>query len=232
MKKTFEIILCCPHGGARAPAPHRTLFAGGRGVLSSHRGSDIGALALARALALRLQTPLIFTDVSRLIVDCNRGPRHPELFSEFTRTLGPAQKQRILEQFYTPYRTSVERAVTRAARARRTALHLTIHSFTPVFNGQQRNADVGLLYDYRRSAEKAFALQFIHAAATFNPNLRVRRNYPYRGDTVSHPTQLRKQYSADQYIGIEIEVNNKLLAGTGTAPRHAMLGNILSAIIF
>jgi len=52
MKKTFEIILCCPHGGARAPAPHRTLFAGGRGVLSSHRGSDIGALALARALAL------------------------------------------------------------------------------------------------------------------------------------------------------------------------------------
>ena len=44
--------------------------------------------------------------------------------------------------------------------------------------------------------------------------LRVRRNYPYRGDADGLTTTLRRRFPWQRYLGIEIEVNQKhVLAG-------------------
>lgn len=230
MRTDPDIILCCPHGGVRVPPRLRPLFRNSRDVLATHRGSDLGALPLARALAARLNTPLIATRVSRLVVDCNRHPRHPDLFSEFTRDLPAAEKQHILDAYYTPYRRAVEQAAARAAAAGRPAVHLTIHSFTPVFNGRARNVDIGLLYDPRRAAEKDFCARLQCALRRAAP-LRVRRNNPYRGDFVSHPAQLRRLYPETLYLGVEIETGNSLLQGRGAVRIHTLLGDVLSEML-
>jgi hypothetical protein len=43
------------------------------------------------------------------------------------------------------------------------------------------------------------------------PEMRVRRNYPYLGKTDGLTTYLRRQFPAEQYLGIELEVNQRCL---------------------
>jgi Predicted N-formylglutamate amidohydrolase len=87
---------------------------------------------------------------------------------------------------------------------------LGIHSFTPILNNVVRNADVGILYDPSREAECHIAdalISEIHARA---PQLRIRRNYPYRGTSDGLTTELRQKFG-EAYAGIEIEINQALL---------------------
>jgi hypothetical protein len=41
----------------------------------------------------------------------------------------------------------------------------------------------------------------------------VRRNYPYRGVSDCLVTTLRRQFAGERYLGLEIEVNQKLPRG-------------------
>ena len=47
------------------------------------------------------------------------------------------------------------------------------------------------------------------------PELRVRYNYPYRGDSDGLTTWLRKKHPAARYLGIEIEINQRLVGTRG-----------------
>lgn len=100
------------------------------------------------------------------------------------------------------------------------ALHLSVHSFTPILNGKVRNADIGLLYDPSRSAEKLFCRQWQKALAATQPTLRIRRNYPYRGNADALVTSLRQNFGENSYLGIEIEINQAIpLSGKNTWAR-------------
>ena len=41
---------------------------------------------------------------TRLLVDLNRSPWHPHLFSEITRPLSESRRREILQRYYVPYR--------------------------------------------------------------------------------------------------------------------------------
>jgi hypothetical protein len=43
----------------------------------------------------------------------------------------------------------------------------------------------------------------------------VRRNYPYRGNADGLTTALRRVHGADRYVGIEVELNQRLLGSGG-----------------
>jgi hypothetical protein len=47
------------------------------------------------------------------------------------------------------------------------------------------------------------------------PELRVRYNYPYRGNTDGLGTWLRNRHPASRYLGIEIEINQRLVVTGG-----------------
>jgi predicted N-formylglutamate amidohydrolase len=98
-----------------------------------------------------------------------------------------------------------------------------VHSFTPELNGKVRTADVGLLYDPTRDAERELCRRWQKAlltqiAATRGDrtniwsDYRIRRNYPYRGSSDGLTTTLRRVFPALAYIGIELEVNQALLS--------------------
>lgn len=213
-------LITCEHGGNRVPARYRPLFRGHEDLLHSHRGHDPGALLLARELAAALGVPLVVSTVSRLVIDLNRSPGHPRLYSEVTRTLPLAARREILQRHYLPYRERVEGWIAdQIARGGR-VLHLSAHSFTPVLDGQVRNADVGLLYDPHRPAEAVFCRRWQQALRSLAADIRVRRNYPYTGRSDGLTAWLRRRFPAECYLGIELEVNQRYPLGGGAAWRE------------
>lgn len=213
-------LITCEHGGTRVPARYRHLFRGHEDLLHSHRGHDPGALLLARELAAALGAPLVVSTVSRLVIDLNRSPGHPRLYSELTRPLPLAARREILQRHYLPYRARVEGWIADQVERGGRVLHLSAHSFTPVLDGKVRNADVGLLYDPRRPAEAAFCRRWQQALQSLGTDLRVRRNYPYTGRSDGLTAWLRRRFPAERYLGIELEVNQRHPLGGGAAWRE------------
>jgi hypothetical protein len=63
------------------------------------------------------------------------------------------------------------------------------------------------------------------------PELRVRLNYPYRGTSDGLTTALRREHAAASYIGIEIEMNQRLIGSALAGPRLAWLAARLAALM-
>lgn len=221
-------LVSCEHGGNRIPPAYRACFAGQGALLRSHRGYDPGALALARELAKALPAPLIYATTSRLLVDLNRSPGHPRLFSPTIRAQPAATRHDIVETWYLPYRQRAEHAIREAMAGGARVIHLSSHSFTPVLDGVERNADVGLLYDPARAGEAALcrAWQMALAAA---PAWRVRRNYPYAGKSDGLTAYLRRQFDGGRYIGVEIEINQRIVR-TGGSDWRRLRAELIAAL--
>jgi len=142
----------------------------------------------------------------------NRSIGHPRLFSEFSRNLRSAERKELLDEHYFPHRNRVEVWIEAKVRRGERVLHIGVHSFAPQIDGSDRNADIGLLYDPARSAEKALCARWKVGFRQIDPALRVRRNYPYLGTADGFVPYLRRTFPARQYVGIELEVNQALLA--------------------
>jgi len=226
---TLAVVISCEHGGNRIPAAYRPLFRRHRAALESHRGFDPGALALARDFAKALNAELVYSTTSRLLVELNRSRRHPAVFSEMTKPLSAPERESLLERYYTPYRIWLEEHVRSAVDRGGRVLHLSSHSFTPRLNGVARQADVGLLYDPRRAAELRFCRAWQRELAAAQPQLRVRRNYPYRGYADGLTTHLRRLFPGDRYAGIEVEVNQRFPLGDAHAWRD-LRGLLVSTV--
>lgn len=204
----WQLILTCEHGGNEVPEKYNKLFTGNSHVLLTHRGYDIGALDLAQWLSKRLESPLIFSATTRLLVDLNRSVGSHSLFSSFIASLTSEEKQEILRCFYFPYREKVIGLIKQYLQQGKRVLHLSIHSFTPILNGKKRNADIGLLYDSARPLEKKTCRNMAEKICELS-SLVVRYNYPYRGGADGFTTSLRHLFPESKYMGIEIEMNQK-----------------------
>jgi predicted N-formylglutamate amidohydrolase len=222
---TDALILSCEHASADVPAPYRKLFssATAQRALESHRGSDIGAVAIARALRRAFRCPLFEASVTRLLVDTNRSPHHVRLYSEFSRELGPSDRAQLLGRYYHPHRLKVKRAVESAIGGGRRAVHVSVHSFTPRLGGHVRTADIGLLYDPARALEAAFAAAWRERLGPAAPAYRIRRNYPYRGAADGLCTWLRSEFPARNYVGIEVEVNQSFFLKRDPLGQRALI---------
>lgn len=208
MAEPRSLVVSCEHASNRVPAEWRHLLRGQRLLLAGHEGWDIGAGDLARFLARRLGAPLHLGTVTRLLVDLNRSPGNRSRLSRFTRGLAPEDRERLLADYYEPYRRAAAACMERAARDG-PVLHLSVHSFTPVMRGRPRTADVGLLFDPDRAAESTLARAW-QRELRGEHNLRVRLNYPYRGTQDGFTSFLRRRHPGSRYAGLELEVNQGL----------------------
>lgn len=227
------VIVTCEHGGNEIPFKFRPLFASAeaRAALQSHRGFDPGTLELARLLASQLKARLCFATTSRLLIELNRTLGHRQLFSEWTRVLSPEERQRLINEYYLPYRQRVEEHVA-AQVTSRPVLHVSVHSFTPILNEKTRRTDVGLLFDPSRRFETEFCRGWkksIHAAL---PDHAVHFNLPYRGTSDGFTVALRKRFPDSRYAGIELEVNQKFVADNAVWRRlqSQLAASLLAAV--
>lgn len=204
------LLFTVEHGDNKIPSEYAHLFKGHESVLASHRGHDPGAGELAIRFATRFHSPYEHAGISRLLVDQNRSIHNRRaLFSEFTRHLDQNEKQIILDKYYWPYQNAVRSQIADALKESAAVLHLAIHSFTPELQGDVRNCDIGLMYDPAKGVERDFCRQWQDEISRLDPAIRVRRNYPYRGIDDGIVLAIRRQFSSEQYIGIQIEINQK-----------------------
>ena len=219
----MKLMLTCEHASNKLPAAFKKAVPAE--VLKTHRAYDIGALAVFRKL-VKFAKPEFSCEgkFSRLFVDLNRTITNKSAFSDYYEAL-EASDQAAAEKakaqataYWQEYRTAIEKFVesaikpkTRAAKPAPEIVHLGIHSFTPILNGKVRNADIGILYDPARPQERAYANVIKDEIKRLYPAMKVRFNYPYKGTSDGLTTTLRKKFGP-QYVGIEIEINQKLLS--------------------
>ena len=223
------LVVTCEHGGREIPRTYAALFSGQEALLQSHCGWDAGALELGRQMADSFGVPLHAATTTRLLVDLNRSIGHRQLFSEITRPLSPACRREIIDRYWRPHRQSVEDEIAWHIASGRRVIHVATHSFTPTLAGRQRSADVAWLYDPRRHGESVFVRAWMMHFASRAPNLRRRRNYPYRGRGDGLTACLRKRHPDETYVGIELEVNQGLVE-RGGAPWDELRAKLIDAL--
>lgn len=209
MAKPVSLIITCEHGGNRIPPRYRHLFRGHEELLQTHRGYDAGGLTMAKDLADAFNATLFVATISRLLIDLNRSVGHPKLYSEATRPAPAEVRREILEAHYLPYRNQVEAHIAGEVAKGRCVIHISSHSFTPVLEGEVRNADIGLLYDPGRTTETRLCKGWQVALKAHAPEIRVRRNYPYAGKSDGFTAHLRRRFAEGTYAGVELEINQQ-----------------------
>lgn len=215
----LKILITCEHGGNQIPPAYAGLFTTSQELLQSHKGYDIGALELCETLK-EIADKAFYTTTSRLLVELNRSLHHKSLFSGITGTLPEKEQEQILREYYYPYRERVEELIHDLVMVGHQVLHIAVHTFTPVLDGQERQADIGLLYDPKRESERTFCRDWKQALREQHEEFVVRFNYPYLGIADGFPTYLRRRFTEKQYSGIELEVNQKFPLAGGRAWRQ------------
>jgi len=215
----LALVVSCEHGGNRVPARYRAQFAAATKALASHRGWDAGALTFARELARALGAPLFACTTTRLLIDLNRSLGHPRLFSEWSRELPAIERDALVERWWRPHRAALEDFILEQSPRRVTVLHLSVHSFTPRWQGRARPVDVGLLYDPARDRERGFARAWQRSLQALRSELRVRRNQPYRGNADGLTSALRERFPEQRYLGLELELSQRFPRGDAAAWR-------------
>lgn len=200
-------LITCEHASNQIPPRYRGIFSEAHTDLQTHLGWDPGALDLARIISGQLKVPLTTYDYSRLLIEVNRSLDHPQLFSRYSGGLSEEEKEQLKCTFYQPYREGVEAQISHLIDQGHQVVHLSVHSFTPVFFGQKREVEVGLLFDTTRTSEAGFCLKWQEELRRIRPQLVIRDNEPYAGADDGFTTYLRTRFSGAQYLGLELEVS-------------------------
>ncbi|MGK7393207.1 MAG: N-formylglutamate amidohydrolase [Candidatus Cyclobacteriaceae bacterium M3_2C_046] len=204
---SYSLILSCEHAGNFIPKPFQKYFTGAEDILNSHKGWDPGAAEIADFLQKKLKAPLFQNRNSRLLIEYNRSLNHPDLFSVFSFEMSLDEKNQLVKQ-YKIYRTNLMKLINVKLSHNFQVLHLAVHSFTPILNGQERAADLGILFDPERLAELVFSRKWKTLLQLEKPSWSIRHNYPYAGKDDGLTTYLRSIFQHN-YLGIELEVNQK-----------------------
>lgn len=147
---TSPLVLVCDHASNRVPRSLQNLGLYPQ-TLSTHIAWDPGAEKVARALAGKLDAPLVVSNYSRLVIDCNRPPASSESIPEQSagvwipgnRNLSETERTLRLDNVFHPYQQAIAQLLQQ--RSTPTAL-LSIHSFTPTLNSEHRPWSIGVAY--------------------------------------------------------------------------------------
>ncbi|MFK7938141.1 MAG: N-formylglutamate amidohydrolase [Roseovarius sp.] len=175
------VLLLCEHAGQSIPTCLNNLGLSQQ-VIDSHRGWDIGALAVAREVAAQLDAPLVIQHYSRLVIDANRPPESAHAVpAEVDGVTIPgnvgitrADQQQRAQEIFAP----LDATLTDMMHNLQPQGCFSIHSFTPVFGGVPRPWHAGFLS--RRDTRTAERLMEVIAARQSGLTLAV--NEPYRID--------------------------------------------------
>ncbi|GAB1446464.1 hypothetical protein MASR2M41_22450 [Flammeovirgaceae bacterium] len=153
----YSIIITCEHAGNTVPEKYKSLFNDLEDVLNSHEGWDPGAWEVATYLGNHFQIVPIGCHTTRLLIEANRALDSSQLFSRYSILLSDEEKKNLIDEIYNPYRQLVKLKIEQLQQP---VLHLSIHSFTPIYYGTKRNVELGLLFDPDRRLESHFCQEF------------------------------------------------------------------------
>jgi len=222
-------IVVCEHASPAIPDALADLGLAPESRLS-HVAWDPGALNVARQVARKLGAPLVHGGLSRLVYDLNRPPDAPDAMparSERHEVPGNAdlpasERLRRMREIYLPFHSALRQLIAEALLRGEHPAIVTVHSFTPVFDGRRREEEIGLIHD----ADDRLARRLAEKLAPHLP-LRIDLNRPYSAaDGVTHTLRLHAlPYGLENVM---IEIRNDLVAADADAQR---IGRALAAAL-
>ena len=226
-------LLVCDHASNRLP---RKL--GDLGLepadLQRHIAYDIGAAAVARGLAERLDAPLVLSGYSRLVIDLNRHPGSPtsvplasaDVVIPGNHDLLPEQRLARERELFWSYHDAVASLLARFGHEQRVPALISVHSFTPAFLGRERPWHVGVLWHQ----DGRIALPLIKRLRA-EPDLCVGDNEPYSArNPEGYTIEVHAEHPGHPAVLIEIR-QDLVSSGEGIAGWRARLGRILAEIL-
>ena len=135
--------------------------------------------------------------------------------------LKQAAKDARAEAIYWPYHAAIEREVERLSGIWKKPAFISIHSFTPVMNGEARTCEIGILWDKDMSLKEIFIEGFEDEGFV------VGDNEPYSGKAPA-------DYTIDNHAEprdlpcVGIEIRQDLINDPAGVAR---IGNIMHRII-
>ncbi|PCR93123.1 N-formylglutamate amidohydrolase [Pseudomonas fluorescens] len=218
---THPLILVCEHASRYIPDALNNLGLDDTAA-REHIAWDIGALELAEQLSEKIGATLLSANYSRLLIDLNR-PRHaPDSIpaqSEIyqvpgNRELDEATREYRRQCLFKPFHTRLQQLIDERLADGRPVRVVGIHSFTPVYYGQPRELEVGVLF----GQSKAYAQRLLDGLDR-HP-LKVAGNQPYKIDPLGDMT-VPVHGDARGLESVLIEVRNDLLRNPEAVTRWA-----------
>ncbi|MGP9789011.1 N-formylglutamate amidohydrolase [Roseinatronobacter sp. NSM] len=212
-----QVLLICEHA-SNAAAPPWAHFDDSPEQMAAHVASDPGALGLARALGQLLgqsmgAAELVHAPLSRLIYDLNRSPDRMDAMPAQSEAfhipqnqgLDAGQRMARMDALYLPFHNHVRARIARALVLGARPCIVTIHSFTPIWHGQPREVEFGIIHDD--------APEFAHAilAHSTSTGLATRLNEPY--SAADHVTHTLRLHALPYFLpNAMLELRNDLIA--------------------
>ncbi|MGJ3258205.1 MAG: N-formylglutamate amidohydrolase [Rhodospirillales bacterium] len=200
-----HMLLVCDHASNAVPAQLDRLGLPDE-AFEKHIAYDIGAAAVTRGLAERLDAQAVFAGYSRLVIDVNRPPGHPDSImpeNDGIRIPGNqdlssvARRQRV-RQIFEPYHDAVNRALARLWDRGPAPAILSIHSFSPNFGGKPRPWDIGVLWN----RDPRIAVPLMDHLDRFE--LTVGDNEPYSGHQLAYTIDMHGAAAGIANCAVEI----------------------------
>jgi predicted N-formylglutamate amidohydrolase len=177
-----RVLVVCDHAANAIPDE-----LGDLGLSAAQRADHIawdpGAAGVAARLAERLDATALFGRWSRLVVDLNRAPGDATLilaesdnvFVSGNLPLSDGERRRRIIEYHSPYHARIDAEVDARLASGVHPLLIAVHSFTPVYGGNPRPWQVGVLW---KLAREPVAGLIDHLAAQ---GWTVGDNHPYDG---------------------------------------------------
>ncbi|NQV82652.1 MAG: N-formylglutamate amidohydrolase [Rhodospirillales bacterium] len=197
-----------------------------------HIAYDIGCAEITRLLAARLDAQAILAGYSRLVIDLNRPPGHPQSIPETSDETPIPGNQSLTEEaqalrvssLFEPYHDAIHEALAHLWRRGTPPALFSIHSFSPDFGDDHRPWDVGVLWN----RDPRIALPLIEKLEAHGLN--VGDNLPYSGRDLAYTLNLHG--GAAGLPNCVVEINQNLVRGPeGIARWVDILAQVMGEIL-
>lgn len=215
------LVVTCEHASNRVP-PRFEVTPEDERVLQMHWGWDIGAGDVAREVIARTTSCGVLSRFSRLVIDPNRDENDPTLIIEeaeghpltFNRSLDADERNRRLDELFEAYHGAIDAVIRRRLGAGDRPMLFSVHSFTPVYEGESRAMEMGVLFDRHEEPARQFA------EALRNAGFETALNQPYSGFDGVISSAARHGANHD-LVYLELEIRQDLLAEPERRPAVA-----------
>lgn len=223
--------LVCDHASRRVPAALGKLGLAD-GEFERHIAYDIGAAEVTRRLAAVLDAPAALAGYSRLVIDVNRPPGHPESIPEISdgteipgnRSLSETARRGRETALFEPYHDAIHESIAAIWRRAAAPALFSVHSFSPHYGKAARPWDVGVLWN----RDPRLAQPLMEKLA--QRGLKVGDNLPYSGREIAYTINLHG--AAPGLANCVVEINQDQIADPPGVERWAgILAEVLAEIL-
>lgn len=232
----LPLLLLCDHASNRIPARLNNL--GLTEVeLTQHFAVDIGAGRVTELLAAQLGVAAVLGNFSRLVVDCNRHPSHPQVMTPHedgtsipgNQDISAAERQARLDEIFQPFHAAVAEHITHLEQKFGAVMIVGIHSFTPQYRHMTtpRPWQIGILW-HRDTSSGRQLIDYLRRTTAYT----IGDNQPYtlapeHGQTVTYTLEHHAEARGRRCFQIEIR-QDEIGDEAGCAAYAALLAQYFS----